>query len=78
MNRNQWFMLSIIFWTLMVLFIKIDTNFNCDTFSDTDEALDKYDIWCIVNSEIYDPFIWVFAILGITFFIGAWLEPQKK
>ena len=78
MNKNQWFILSITFWILMFLFIKVDSTFNCDMFSVTEANLDKSDIWCVVNSEIYDPFIWLFPILAIAFFVCGWLEPKKN
>ena len=37
------------------------------------------DIWCLLNSELRDPFIPIFFIFGIFVFpILGWLEPEKK
>ena len=78
MNRKQWYALAIAFWVLMILFISIDLKYNCDMFSVDDNVLSKYDVWCVVNGEIYDPFIWLFGVLWITFLICAWLQPKNN
>ena len=77
MKSNQWYVLGFAFLILMILFINIDLTFNCNMFSVTDENLDKADIWCIVNGEIYDPFIYLFAVLWIVCWINAWLEHRN-
>jgi len=74
MKSSQWFVLSIMFWILMGWFIFIDSTFNCDMFSLEERSLSQADIWCVVNSEIYDPFIYLFFALGITCSICGGLE----
>lgn len=76
MKRSQWFIFSIVFWILMILFITIDNTFDCDMFEKYELPLGKFDIWCIVNSEIYDPFIWIFATLGVACIICGCLEKK--
>ena len=78
MNKRQLLILGIIFLILMFLFIKIDSGFNCDMFSIEKENLSKADIWCVVNSEIYDPFIGIFGILSPLFFLWSLFEPKDK
>lgn len=78
MRSNQWYVLGFAFLILMIWFIKIDLTFNCNMFSVADENLDKADMWCVVNSEIYDPFIYLFAVLWIVCWINAWLEHHSK
>ncbi|MFH1391029.1 MAG: hypothetical protein ABIH20_01825 [Candidatus Diapherotrites archaeon] len=33
---------------------------------------------CTILSEIYDPFIWLTFILGITFAVCAWFEKLER
>ena len=79
MNRKQWNVLSITSWILMILFIGIDSlNNRCLNLRLLSESpLDFSDVWCIINSEIHEPFIYLFFVLGITFLICAGLEKKK-
>ena len=80
MRESQWFVLGIAFLLLMNWFIYLDfsaekscgtplTGFN----GEGGEPLQNYRLWCI-NTEIYNPFIYLFGILGITCFINCGLE----
>lgn len=80
MNRNQWLVLA---WSCMIigiLFIGLDmTKGSCLNINQiSSEPVNLSDVWCIVNAEIYEPFIYMFYSLWIVFLILAWLEPKKK
>ena len=45
--------------------------------SDSGE-LDEFDVYCLLRSNIYAPFIWLFFGLGWVFLILWFLEPKKK
>jgi len=77
MNRKQWYALAIAFFVLMIFFIYLDSIYYCDVFSIEEETLSKADIFCVVNGEIYDPFIWLFGVLWIVFLICTWLQPKN-
>lgn len=78
MNRNQWYALSIIFVILGWWFTILDAPDNTDELFNG-ELLELFDVYWAIHTEIYDPFIWLFFILGIIVFpIMAWLEPKKK
>lgn len=62
----------------MFLFIRIDLTWNLSCDISNNSPLDNADIVACVNSEIYDPFIWLFFGLAVIFSICAWLEPKKK
>ena len=59
-------------------FIQLDKPWNarCDILDDK-TPLDKLDIVKCVNSEILDPFIWLFFPLGVAFLICGFLEKKK-
>ena len=112
MNKGQWFLFSIGFMLLGILFIEMDMDpLNCDPYMkiNLDEANDIFDkylngeitkeerdeklnnnnwlesrpldttgVWCIMNSEMFDPFIWLLFPLSGLFFICGLLEPKKK
>ena len=67
MNKKQWFVLQIGFLLIMFFFIKIDTSpMHC--------RLD--DVWCVMQAEMFDPFIYLlFGISNICLVCG-WLEPK--
>ncbi len=57
---------------LMSLFIALDTQlWSCQidlmSVEKIGEPLGIYDLWCIINAEIYEPFIYLFAALWIIF-----------
>ncbi|MBS3085697.1 hypothetical protein J4225_03360 [Candidatus Pacearchaeota archaeon] len=82
MNRNQWFVLSIFFTLMGVFFIQLDSSatlcFNIAGESIPTEAEIVSSTYCVINSEIFDPFIWFFFPLGIVCIFLGWLEPKNK
>ncbi|HDZ27931.1 hypothetical protein LCGC14_1005720 [marine sediment metagenome] len=81
MNRKQWFVLA---WSCMIigiLFIGLDTmNGGClraKMSSLTAEPADLGDVWCVVNSEMYEPFIYLAYMLWVVFLILGFLEPKE-
>jgi len=41
------------------------------------QQLDEFDVVCFVNGEIYEPFIWLFAMLIIVFNILSYLDTTR-
>ena len=91
MNRKQWGVFAWGFLLLGLLFIGIDSlNNNCFNLklelslmnmrlgTPIQDNLDFADVWCVVNSEIYEPFIYISYFLWIVFLICGWLEPKEK
>lgn len=76
MNKNQWYKLSISSVILMFIFIGIDSLYRGCSRAVSNQ-LSVYDIWCIVNAEIYEPFIYLFFILNWIFLICGWLEKKN-
>jgi len=75
MNKKQWNVFAIVFIILMILFIQLDSMRNsCIPAFTTGEPLSYSETWCIVNSEILDPFIYLFPILAIACWICSSLE----
>jgi hypothetical protein len=46
------------------------------------DPLDIADIWCVMNAEMFDPFIWAFSGLGYMFlaigFIDTFINKKQK
>jgi len=62
----------------MIYFISLDTpTESCETFALEQDSLDKADVWCTLQAEMFDPFIYMFPILAIGFAICGFLEPKK-
>ncbi len=82
MNRNQWFVLGIFFILMNTVFIQLDTSalpcLNVAGETTATESDIVSSIYCIVNAEILEPFIWLFFPLGLICFVLGWLEPKKK
>ncbi|MBU4351616.1 MAG: hypothetical protein KJ939_00855 [Nanoarchaeota archaeon] len=94
MRSIQWFVLAIACFFIATSFMKIDLNNgfkdrffgfeNPCTFMQEDEQpqpLDKLDVMCVLGGEIYEPFIYLFNILGFVFIICGSIEiylEQKK
>ena len=77
MKRSQWLTLSIASYIGMGWFIRLDSGFwSCLNL--LSEKLGSYDVWCIVNGEIYEPFIYLTFGLGIVFSICFLLEPKIR
>jgi len=73
MNKKQWNVLGIFFILMGILFILLDTtSLPCLAGEVTAST-----IYCVVNAEILEPFIWLFYPLGIVCFILGWLEKRK-
>ena len=82
MNKKQRYVLA---WSCMIIgimFIGLDTMntscLNAKMLEITFEPADIFDVWCVVNAEIYEPFIYLSYALWIVFMICAWLEPKIK
>ena len=77
MNRKQWFVLAFGFMLMGLIFISMDSMspFSCGIEG---EPLDVGDVWCVINAEMFDPFIWLSYFLFVIFLICGFLEPKKK
>ncbi len=84
MRSSQWFIIGFAFILLGGFFISEDFGYRavCGVagfhsedldLGKTPEPLVEGDLWCI-NTEIYDPFIWLLNPLGIVFIICGWIE----
>ena len=79
MRKNQWYVLGVAFLLLMILFIYQDYSYEAacgghmGSLEYRDQPLLRYELWCI-NTEILDPFIYLFAVMGIVCWINGWLE----
>ena len=76
MNRTQWFVLSFGFMVIMIIFIIMDV-INPVSCGMGGKPLDTADVWCVINAEMFDPFILLTAFLWILFSIIGFLEPKK-
>lgn len=72
MRSSQWFVFSIFFVFISILFVQLDATWNCN-FSDF-SPLNKGDIFECINSEILDPFIWLLFPLSVVFTINGFIE----
>jgi hypothetical protein len=83
MRKNQWYVLGIAFWLLMMLFIYQDYSYEvaCGGFAGhgekSFEPLLRYELWCI-NTEILDPFIYFFMVMSVACWINGWLEGRAE
>jgi hypothetical protein len=75
MERKEWSILSIASFIMAMVFIAIDLiNGKClNTLLATEipgqSVANFADVWCVVNSEIYEPFIYLFGMLWVVFSI---------
>jgi len=76
MNRKQWFVLAFGFLVMQIIFISMDSMspLSCGMEG---KPLDTGDVWCVINAEMFDPFIWLTGFLWIIFVIIGFLEPKK-
>lgn len=77
MNKIQWFILSIFFILMGMYFISLDflSPLSCGIEG---KPLDTGDVWCVINAEMFDPFINLLFPLGFICLILGFLEPKKK
>lgn len=77
MNKTQWIVLGCFFILMEIFFITLDSlsPLSCGI---EDKPLDVGDVWCVINAEIFDPFIWLLFPSGVICFILSFLEPKKK
>lgn len=81
MNKKQWHTLSILSMVIMVIFIRIDlVNNSCLDLAleYTTSTIGIYDVWCIINSEMYEPFIYLSFMLSGVFLILGLLESKEN
>ena len=76
MNRNQWFRLAFGFMAIMIVLISLDV-FSPLSCGMMDRPLTTGDVWCVIQAEMYDPFIMIFGMLWILFIILGFLEKKK-
>ena len=89
MNRKQCFTLAWAFIIIGMIFIGIDmsnnhclnTSLEIETIQImrgiVNEPMSIGDIWCVVNSEMYEPFITLSYLLGIVFMVMGFLEKKE-
>lgn len=81
MNKLQWYLLSIVSTLGMMWFIKLDSFYwgcmNMLFGTPSNHVMDFADVWCIINGEIYEPFIYLLFGLGTVFLLLAFLEKGK-
>lgn len=83
MNQKQWLILAFSSMIIGTLFIGLDKiyssclNIIFNSYVPYEE-LNIYDVWCVVNAEKYEPFIYLFYLLFVVFSIISFLEPNKK
>ena len=77
MRRAQWFVLAFGFLAIGAFFISIDKSdpFSCDLEG---QPLTVGSVWCVMQAEMFDPFIYVFHFLGFLFMICGFLEFKKN
>ena len=81
MNKKQWLVLAWSFLIIGFMFIGLDRmNGMClnAKISQMSQDLDLGDVWCVVNAEIYEPFIYLFYTLFVVFLICGGLEKEKE
>lgn len=76
MNRYQWAVLIIGLTGIMFMFIRMDAMSPSECVVPGTE-LTTYEVWCIINAEMFDPFIWLLGFLIPVLTICAFLEPKK-
>ena len=89
MRANQWFVIGFAFLLLGMYFGIQDMNYEriCGiggaghTLEEGSKTLTRGDLWCI-NTEIYDPFIYLFFMMWIVCWVNGilewWAERKKK
>ena len=81
MDRKQWFVLAFSFMLIGIMFIGLDRmNGMCLDWKmseTTFEPADIGDVWCVVNAEIYEPFIYLSYSLFVVFMILGFMEKNK-
>ena len=61
---------------IQIIFINFDSTspLSCGIEG---EPLDTGDVWCVINAEMFDPFIWLTGFLWVIFIVLGFLEPKK-
>jgi len=96
MRKSQWFVLGFAFLLLMNWFIHQDLTYErlCGVagapleqytaekwLEKGSEPVSRVELWCI-NTEIFDPFIYLFGVLWIVCWINGglewWVDRKKK
>ena len=89
MNKKQWKVLAWSCLILGMLFAGLDLGNNSCLNYILDSHLTNlgvsevstyspFDTWCIVNAEIYEPFIYLSYFFWIIFLILGWMEKNEK
>jgi len=76
MRRSQWFVLAFGFLAIGLFFISLDVYdpFSCGVEG---QPLTVDSVWCVMQAEMFDPFIYVFHFLWVLFMICGFLESKK-
>jgi len=79
MNRTQWFVLAFGFMLIGIYFVSMDfrSPTTCEMLQ-ADSPLTTSDVWCVINTEMFDPFISLLFPLVFLCLILGWLEPKNK
>jgi len=77
MKTSQWFALAFGFLAIGTYFISID-KYDPLSCGFEGEPLTVNDVWCVMQAEMFDPFIYVFNFLGFLFMICGFLEFKKN
>ena len=92
MRRSQWSVFSAAFFLLFLLFIYIDIQaeaacgtegippdrYNYTEWFDIGSLhVSRVGLWCI-NTEIFDPFVWLFAVLCVVCVTNGFLEKKSR
>ena len=76
MNSKQWFVLIIGLLIIQFIFIKMD-SIDPNSCGIEGKPLSTSGVWCVVNAEMFDPFIWFIGFLVPILIICSFLEPKK-
>ncbi|MCD4759460.1 hypothetical protein K8R33_01060 [archaeon] len=80
MKKKQWFTLAWLCMGMGIFFILIDTmNGSClySTILSSGPNISVSDVHCVINSEIYEPFIYFSYALWLIFIIMGVKEKKK-
>lgn len=80
MNKKQLYILAFGFMLIGIIFIYLDISGSSCLYPQLldERPFDISDAYCIMNTEMYDPFIWMFHLLWVLFMVLAWQTKEKK
>ena len=89
MKQKQWFALALGFALIGLMFVTIDSRYTKFYNSAMDvniellklginNPINLADVWIVINSEIYEPFIYLSLALCIVFTILGFMEKKDE